>query len=257
MLGHDHHLAAPAGAPGPGPGRGGEVGRNRSATSLRAAASQARVESWLPTRYSTLAPGRPARRRRASPIGAAAGPSRTRPPGPRGSRRPGAGRGCRRRGRAAPGPGAAGGVEQLAQLGRGREVVAGPGVGQVQVRDVDEPAAGLEAKLQVERAGFGDDELAHHRLRRNRLDRRRVPGRGTGRLGGPWTPRRPASRCWPSPGETLHWTVVLDRAAHPAPDRPVHHQRRPRGGGQEPRGPRQGGPRGQGRRPVPGPSRLS
>ena len=54
------------------------------------------------------------------------------------------------------------GVEQLAQLGRGREVVARPGVGQVQVRDVDEPAAGLEAQLQVERAGFGDDGLAHH-----------------------------------------------------------------------------------------------
>ena len=53
------------------------------------------------------------------------------------------------------------GAEQLAQLGRGREVVARAGVGQVQVRDVHEAAAGLQAQLGVERARFGDDGRAH------------------------------------------------------------------------------------------------
>src|SRR4030095_6074382 len=125
-------------------------------TSLRAAASQARVESWLPTRYSTVAPGRALSRRRASPMGPAAGPSSTSAP-PEGPRR-----------RAVQDPGhpllggapdleqvedvaakgqhhLAGmvpeGVQQLAQLSRGREVVVGPGIDQVQVGDVHEPAA--------------------------------------------------------------------------------------------------------------------
>jgi hypothetical protein len=56
------------------------------------------------------------------------------------------------------------GVEQLGQLGRGREVVARAGVGQVQVRDVHEAAAGLEAKLQVERARFKDGRAHRSRV---------------------------------------------------------------------------------------------
>ena len=145
MLGHDHHLAAPAGAPWTRTRawRAKSDARNRSATSLRAAASQARVESWLPTRYSTLAPGRPARRRRASPIGAAAGPSRTLATRPRGAGDLEQVEDVAAEGEQHLARVPLEGVEQLAQLGRGREVVAGPGVGQVQVRDVDEPAAGL------------------------------------------------------------------------------------------------------------------
>ena len=61
-----------------------------------------------------------------------------------------------------------------------------------------------------------------------------------------------------APGETLHWTVVLDRALTQRLIDPFTTSDVRGVVVEEPRGPRQGGPRGQaGRRPVPGPPGLS
>ena len=243
MLGHDHHLAAPAGALDPDLGVEGEVGHPEPVGDQLGGRvpGQGRVmvaDQAAPRPGSSgKAPQGLADRRRRRP-------TRTLATRSSGSRRPGAGRGCRRRGRAAPGPVPARESSSSHSSAVAAKSSARPGVGQgAGPGDGDEPAAGARGGSRSSGQGSGTTGWL--------INGKSTTSPGTGRLGGPWTPRTPASRYWAKPPARRSTGWWRPNGATQRLIDLLHHQRRPRQVKSLAALAKEG--RGQaGRRPVPG-----